>query len=178
VLHAARRKYRTQKIAKNSPSGTIAQICRAVSSQLRHVSTIGNNLLNSNMSFTCPHNMANLGPLMAEIGSGVWGTLANFNGFRVLSSLLQRRCSSEAKWPTKLCTMCGCLLGWYTIHFRGLLPPDRILPGAKFTLRPSLAFFYIGSITARHSSSGRILVFLVRVIVWRLLGIFKFHKVV
>ena len=40
------------------------------------------------------------------------------------------------------------------IHFRGLLPPNRILPGAKFTLRPSLAFSYIGSVTARHSSSG------------------------
>jgi len=29
-----------------------------------------------------------LGPLMAEIGSGVWGTPANFNGFRVLAALL------------------------------------------------------------------------------------------
>ena len=28
------------------------------------------------------------------------------------------------------------------------------LPGAKFTLRPSFAF-YIGSVTARHSSSVR-----------------------
>ena len=40
---------------------------------------------------TCPHNMANFGPLTAEIGSGVWGTPANFNGFRVLAVLLQRR---------------------------------------------------------------------------------------
>jgi len=31
---------------------TIAQLCRALSSQLRHISTIGKNLLNSNMS---PH---------------------------------------------------------------------------------------------------------------------------
>jgi len=35
--------------------------------------------------------MANYGPLAAEIGSGVWGTPANFNGFRVLPILLQRR---------------------------------------------------------------------------------------
>jgi len=41
------------------------------------------------------------------------------------------------------------------IHFWGLLLPNGILPGAKFTLRPSLAFSYIGSVTARHSSSGR-----------------------
>jgi len=34
------------------------------------------NLLNNNVSPTCPHNMVNVGPLTAEIGSGVWGTLA------------------------------------------------------------------------------------------------------
>jgi len=33
---------------------------------------------------------------------------------------------------------------------------NRILPDAKFTLRPSLAFSYIGSeVTARHSNSVR-----------------------
>jgi len=32
--------------------------------------------------------------------------------------------------------------------------PNGILPGAKFTLRPSLVFSHIGSITAQHSSSG------------------------
>ena len=42
------------------------------------------------------------------------------------------------------------------IHFRGLLPPDGILPRAKCTLRPSLAFSYIlaCSVTVRHSNSG------------------------
>jgi len=47
-----------------------------------------------------------LRPLTAEIGSGVWGTAANFNGFRVLPSLLQRRRSPKANqtlhdvWPS------------------------------------------------------------------------------
>jgi len=45
--------------------------------------------------------------------------------------------------------------GTLHIHFRGLLPPDRRLTGAEFTLRSSLAFYYIGSFTARHSRSGR-----------------------
>ena len=40
--------------------------------------------------------MANFGPLVAEIGSAVWGTPANFNGFHVLASLLQRHLSPEA----------------------------------------------------------------------------------
>ena len=72
--------------AKNRHLGTIAQLCWAVSSQLRHISTIGKNLLSSNTSSTCLHNMVNFGLLTAEIGSGVWGTPANFNGFRVLAA--------------------------------------------------------------------------------------------
>ena len=63
-------------------------LCRAISSQLKHVSTIGKNLLSSNMSSTCPHNTANFGPLAAETDPVVWGTPANFNGFRVLAALL------------------------------------------------------------------------------------------
>jgi len=52
--------------------------------------------------------------------------------------------------------MFGSLLGWYTTYsFWRLLPPGGILPGAKFTLRPTLVFSYIASVTARHSSSGR-----------------------
>jgi len=78
-----------KKVAKNRHLGTIAQLCQALSSQLRHVSTIGKNLLSSNMSSTCPHNMVNFGQLMADIGSGVWGTPANFNWFRVLAALLR-----------------------------------------------------------------------------------------
>jgi len=81
-------KYRTQKLAKKSPSGQIAQLCRAISSQLRHVSIIGKNLLSSNISSTCPHNMVNFGVLSAEIVSLVWDTRANFNGFLVLAALL------------------------------------------------------------------------------------------
>jgi len=77
-----------KKVAKNRHLGTIAQLCRAISSQPRHVLTIGKNLLSSNISSTCPHNMVNFGPLAAEIVSLVWGTTANFNGFRILAALL------------------------------------------------------------------------------------------
>jgi len=45
-------------------------------------------LLRSNMSSGSPHNMMNFCPLAAEIGPVVWGTPANFNGFRVLAALL------------------------------------------------------------------------------------------
>jgi len=48
------------------------------------------NLLSSNTSPTCPYNMVNFGPLAAETVSLVWGTPADFNGFRVLTAKLQR----------------------------------------------------------------------------------------
>jgi len=46
------------------------------------------NLLSSNISSTCPHNMVNFSPLPDEIISLVWDTPANFNEFRILAALL------------------------------------------------------------------------------------------
>jgi len=46
------------------------------------------NLLNSNISPTCPYNMVNFWPLTADICWRVWGTPANFSGFHVLAALL------------------------------------------------------------------------------------------
>jgi len=95
-----------KNIAKNRHLRTIAQLCRAVSSQLKHVSTIGKKLVKQQYLPICPHNMVNFGPLTAEIGLPVWETQANFNRFRVLPSLLQRRRSVEANqtlhdvWPS------------------------------------------------------------------------------
>ena len=56
--------------------------------------------------------------------------------------------------------MFGPLPGCYTIYTfslalapKGILPSKGILPGGKFTLLPSLALSYIGSVTARRLSS-------------------------
>jgi len=88
VLHAARCKYRTQKIAKKSPPRhhrTTLSVCIFATK-----ACIDNRkkLLSINISSTCPHNMANFGPLTAEIVLPVCGTPANCNGFRVLPALL------------------------------------------------------------------------------------------
>jgi len=85
VLHAARWKYRTQKIAICAPSHNF------VGPYLRKYCTYRQSeksLLSSNMSSICAYNMVNVGPLTAEIRWRVWGTPANFNGFRVLAALL------------------------------------------------------------------------------------------
>jgi len=80
--------------------------------------------------------MVNFGPLVAEILSLVWSTPANFNGFRVLASLLQWRHSTEVNqalhyvWPSP-----GLVRYIYTF---GISCPHGILPRAKFTLCPSM----------------------------------------
>jgi len=90
---------------KKSPSGHHRTNLSGYIFASKDVSTIGKNLLSSSISCTCPHNMVNFSLLAAEIVSLVWGTPANFNGFRVLASLLQRRRSTEANqtfrnvWP-------------------------------------------------------------------------------
>jgi len=67
---------------KNSPSGnhrtTLSGCIFATKSCIDYQEK---NLLNSSISSTFPHNMANTGPLMASICSGVWGTRVNFNRF-------------------------------------------------------------------------------------------------
>jgi len=45
-------------------------------------------MLSSNISSTRLLNMANFGPLVAEIDSVVWDTPPIFNGFRALAALL------------------------------------------------------------------------------------------
>ena len=99
--------------------------------------------------------MVNFGPLAAEIGLVLGASQQISTAF----ACWLRYCTDVAQWTsTKVCMMFCCLLGWYTFiytHFWGFLPRNGILLRAKFTLRPSLAFCYIGGVTARHSSSGR-----------------------
>jgi len=133
--------------------GTIAQLCRAISSQLRHVSTIGKKLLNGNSSSACPHSMVKFGLLGAEIVTLLWGAPADCNRFRVLVSLLQRRRSTEANQAARCLAVSWA--GTLYVHFWGFLPRNGILPGATFTLRPSLELSCFGSITAQRCSSGR-----------------------
>ena len=91
-----------QKIAVCAPSHNFVWLYLATKAHIDN----RKNLLNSNISSTCPHNMVNVGLLAAEIGSGVWCTPANFNGFRVLAALLHRRRTMEVNqtlhdvWPS------------------------------------------------------------------------------
>jgi len=81
-------KYRTQKIAKKSPSGNHPTNLSGYIFTTQAYIDNRKNILSSNISSTCPHNMVNLGPLAVEICWRVWGTPAYFNWFRVLAALL------------------------------------------------------------------------------------------
>ena len=94
MLHAARWKYRTQK---NRHFGTIAQLFRAISLELRHISTIGKNLLSSNTSSACRAN----GPLWPTSGWDLLASLGHPYKFQRVSRLgtITARHSSKGRQP-------------------------------------------------------------------------------
>jgi len=137
--------------AKNRYLRTIAQLCLAISSQLSHIRTIGKSS-NSNICSTCPHNTVNFGPLKAEIDWRFW---AHPSKFQRVSRLCFITAPMSLNGGQPNFVRCLAVSWAGTLHFWALLSPNRILPGAKFTLLGRLAFSYIGSVTARHSSSRR-----------------------
>ena len=139
MLHAARWKYRRKNDSKNRHLHTIAQLCRAISWQ--GIYRQSKKLLNSNMSSTCVHNMANFGPLMAD---DLLASLGHPSKFQRVSRLafITAVMSRSGGQPNFARCLAICWAGRLYVHFRRLLPTVGILPDAKFTLRPSLAFFY------------------------------------
>ena len=118
MLLAARCKCGTQKNRQKSPSGHHrTNLSGHIFATKARIDNRKKNLLSSDMSSTYLHNMANFGTLTVEICCRVWGTPANFNGFRVLSSLLQRRRSPEANqtlhnlWPFPALVHYICIFG-------------------------------------------------------------------
>jgi len=89
MLQAARWKCRTQKITKKSPSAhRRTTLSGYIFATKACIDNRKKNLLSSNISSRCPHNMVNFGLLAAEIDPVAWDTPANFNGFRTLAALL------------------------------------------------------------------------------------------
>ena len=88
MLHAARWKCRTQIIAKKSPSGhhrtTLWGYIFATKARVDN----RKKLLKQQYLLQMCLQYGELGLLAAEIDPVVWGTPANFDGFRVLAALL------------------------------------------------------------------------------------------
>jgi len=88
VLHAARWKCRTQKIAKNWSYGhhrtTLSGYIFATKARIDDWKKV----FKQQYLPACPDNMVNFGPLAAQIVLLAWGTPANFSGFHILATLL------------------------------------------------------------------------------------------
>jgi len=124
VLHAARWKYRTQKWCKKSPfehhRTTLSGYIFATKARIDN----RKKLVKQQYLLQMSPQYGELGPLAAEIDWQVWGTPANFNGFRVLASLLQRRRSTEANQSARRLAVSWA--GRLFIHFQRLLPRNGI----------------------------------------------------
>jgi len=129
-----------KKLRKNHHQRTIAKVCRAIFSQIRHLWTI------RKKNIFKQQYLAHMSPQ--------YGELWHINGWDWLTSLWhhQQISTGFACWlitaPTSLnrgqpnfarCLAVSCAGTLYT--FEGLLPSNGILPIAKFTLRPSLVFY-------------------------------------
>jgi len=129
----------------------MSEIC---CTQLRHASTIGEKLVKQQYLL---HMNPQYGELQPTNGSDRFTSFGHPNKFQRVSHLgfVTSATSLNGGEPNFARSLAISWAGTLYIHFRGLLPPDGILPGAKLTLRTSLALFHISSVTAQHSSSGR-----------------------
>jgi len=136
-------KIQDAKITEKSPSAHHRTTLSGCIFATRHVSTLRKTLLNSNISSTCPRSMVNFGPLTAEIGWRVCGTPANFNGFRILTSL-------NAGQPNFACRLAVSCAGALCIHLGGSCPCQ-----VRNSLCVQVLRSPMGSVTAQHANSGR-----------------------
>jgi len=108
--------------AKTRHLGTIAQLCRDMSSQLRHVSTIGKKLVQQQY---LPHTSSQYGELRPTSGWDRFGSLGHSHKFQQVSCLgfVTAATSLTGGQPNFARCLAICWAGTWYIHFGGLLPP-------------------------------------------------------
>jgi len=119
---------------KNRHLGTIAQICRAISSQVMHVSTIGKKLAKQHLL----HMTLQCDELRPTSGWDHFVSLGRPSKFQRVSRLgfVTAATSLNGSQPNfARCLAVSCAATLY-IHFWRLLPRNGILPSAKFSLLP------------------------------------------
>ena len=154
-MHVARWKYRTQKLRQKSPyvhhrttlSGHIFATEACIDNR--------KNLLDS-ISPTCSHN----GELRLTSGWDRFVSLGHPSEFqRILRiGFITAATSLNGSQPNFARCLAVYWVGRLYIHFSGTLAPLRNFAKCKIDFAStscSLALSYIGSVTARHSSSGR-----------------------
>jgi len=118
--------------AKNRHLLTIGQICWAIPSQLRQVSTIGKKLVKHQYLL---HMSSQYGELRPTNGRDRLASLGHPSKFQQVSRLGFLTAPTSLNGCQPNCAWCLAIswAGTLCIRFRGLLPPNGLLPGAKFT---------------------------------------------
>jgi len=155
VLHAGCWKYRTQKSRKNRHLSAIAPLCRAISSQLKHLSTIGKKIMKQQY-------LLQMFPQYCEVRP-----TNGWDRFRSLGHSSKFQWVSRLGFVTAAMSLTGGqpnLAGRLAVSWAGTLylyifgsscPLTEFCQVQNSLCFPSPAFSYIGSVTARHSSSRR-----------------------
>ena len=160
VLHVAGWKYRTQKWRKNRHLGTIPQLCRAISSQLRHASTIGKKLVRQQYLL---HMSSQYGEFRLTSGWDRFGSLGHPSYFQRLPHLgtITARQSSSERQPNyaalnrarHLCSA-GRPSRWALAHISSLWSPYVIerpyIFSSCFFLLLLLSFFSSPNLSGRR----------------------------
>jgi len=132
----------------------IAQFCRSISLQLWHVSTIDKIVKQHYLL----QMLSQYGELWPTNGWDPLESLGHPSKFQSVSRLAFATAptSLTGGQPNRARSLAVSWAGTlYVYIFGGSCPLTEFCPVQKFTLRPSLAFSSIGSVTARHASSGR-----------------------
>jgi len=99
--------------------------------------------------------MANFGLLTAEIGSCVWGILSKFQRVSRLAFVTAATSLTGGQPNFARCLAVSWAVTLYILLFIYTLSgaSGGIFSGAKFSLRPSLAFSYIGTALQQRASA-------------------------
>jgi len=121
--------------AKNCHLGTIAQLCRAISSQLRHVSTISKKPVKQQYLLHMTLQYVELRPTSGWDRFLSLGCPSKFQRVSHLGFITAATSLNGSQPNFARCLAVSCVATLY-IHFWQLLHRNGILPGAKFSLHP------------------------------------------
>jgi len=130
---------------KKSPEirhlGTIAELCWAISSQLRHVSTVRKKLVKQQCLL---HMSSQYGEHRPTNSWDRFTSLVHLSKFQWVSGLgfVTAPWSFNGHQPNFVRCLAVSCAGTVYIHFWGLLPPNAIVLGAEFTESKYCALLY------------------------------------
>ena len=149
VLHVARCKYVTQKLHKKSPSVHHRTTCWAISSQVRHVSTVGKELVTQQYLLHMSLQYGELQPTNSWDPLVSFGHPSKFKWVLCLGFVTAATSLTGGQPNFARCSTISCAATLYIYTFGGS-SPRRKFARCKMHFVSKSFFSYIGSVTARH----------------------------